>query len=108
MINLWILIILLSISTFVSRILGVEMMAKREVNPTLQLYFSYVPIAIMAALIMKQIIIPTTSGQLIISFPVLFGALATGISIKVSKLFLPSVIIGMIVGLLVRKLFYSS
>ncbi|MBS4201995.1 AzlD domain-containing protein [Bacillus sp. FJAT-49732] len=100
----WILIGLLAVSTFLSRIIGVSVMAGREMNPTLRLYFSYVPIAIMSALIVKQIFI-TTNEQLVISLPVLIACLAAAVSIKLTKVFLPSVVIGVLFGLLARYLF---
>ncbi|WP_141433807.1 AzlD domain-containing protein [Bacillus sp. 03113] len=101
MLNQWILIGLLSVSTYVSRIIGVEIMAGREMNPTLRLYFNYVPIGIISALIIKQILVPS-DGQLVISIPVLIGCLSTAISIKIINMFLPSVIIGAMIGLLTR------
>ncbi|KUO50867.1 MAG: branched-chain amino acid transport [Desulfitibacter sp. BRH_c19] len=103
MLNHWILIGLLSVTTYISRIIGVEVMAGREMSPTLRLYFNYVPIGIIAALIIKQILVPT-DGQLVISIPVLIGCLATAIVIKKVKIFLPSVVIGAIIGLLARYL----
>ncbi|MCJ8010091.1 AzlD domain-containing protein [Lederbergia wuyishanensis] len=100
----WLLIGLLAVSTFLSRIVGVSVMAGNEMNPTLRLYFSYVPIAIMTALIVKQIFM-TTNEEIVISLPVLAACLATAITIKLTKLFLPSVVIGVMIGLVVRFLF---
>lgn len=57
----WILVGLLTVSTFLSRIIGLEIMARREMNPTLRLYFSYIPVAIMAALIIIEP--PTTKVE---------------------------------------------
>lgn len=101
MFNIWMLIGLLSLSTFLSRIIGVEIMARREMNPTLRLYFSYVPVAIISALIINQIL-TTTNGEIAISFPVLIGCLATAMTIKIVKKFIPSVVLGIAVGLLAR------
>lgn len=101
MLNHWVLIGLLSVSTYISRMVGVEIMAGREMSPTLRLYFNYVPAGIISALIIKQILVPA-GGQLTISFPVLIGCFATAITIKKTKMFLPSVIIGAISGLLAR------
>lgn len=39
MLNNWILIGLLSVSTYISRIIGVEIMAGRKMSSTLRLYF---------------------------------------------------------------------
>ncbi|AEG58693.1 AzlD domain-containing protein [Desulforamulus ruminis] len=103
MLNHWLLIGLLSISTYLSRILGVEIMAGREISPSLRLYFNYVPVAIIAALIIKQILVPV-NGQLVISLPVLIGCLSTAMAIKIVKMFLPSIIIGGMAGLFVRYL----
>ena len=103
MLNHWILIGLLAVSTYISRILGIEIMAGREMNATLRLYFNYVPVGIMSALIIKQILIPM-DGQLIISIPVLIGCLSTAIIIKIIQMFLPSVMIGAIIGWLARYL----
>ncbi len=95
------LIALLSISTYLSRVIGVEIMAGREMNATLRLYFNYVPIAIIAALIVNQMLVPTDGGT-VFSLPVLIGCLATAITIKVIHTFLPSLIIGIAAGLLAR------
>lgn len=102
----WLLIGLLSVSTYISRIIGVEIMAGQKMSSTLQLYFQYVPVGIISALIIKQIFIPT-DGQLDISFSVLIGCLSTAISMKIIKMFLPSVVMGVIVGLLVRYFFIN-
>ncbi len=102
--NYWILIGLLAVSTFLSRMIGLELMAGKEMNPTLRLYFSYVPIAIMTALIINQML-TTTNGYPSVSLPVLLGCLAAAVTIKLSKMFLPSVIIGIVSGLLIRYFF---
>jgi len=101
MLNHWLLIGLLSLSTYLSRIIGVEVMAGREISPTLRLYFSYVPVAIIAALVIKQIIIPA-DRQLTFSFPILIGCLSAAVMMKCSKVFLPSVVVGVAAGWLVR------
>ncbi|MBO8177118.1 MAG: AzlD domain-containing protein [Bacillus sp. (in: Bacteria)] len=106
MVNHWILIGLLAVSTYLSRFIGVEIMARRKMSPTLRLYFTYVPVGIISALIIKQIFIPT-DGQLHISFPVLIGCLSTAITIKIIKKFLPSVVIGVIIGMFTRYFFIS-
>jgi branched-subunit amino acid transport protein len=103
MLKNWILIGLLSFFTYLSRIIGIEIMAGREMSPTLRLYFNYVPVGIISALIVKQILVPA-NGHLAISFPVLIGCLSTAITIKIIKMFLPSVVIGAMIGLLVRYL----
>ncbi|WP_273484930.1 AzlD domain-containing protein [Desulforamulus ruminis] len=103
MLNHWLLIGLLSVSTYLSRILGVEIMAGREMSPSLRLYFNYVPVAIITALIIKQILVPV-NGQLVISLPVLIGCLSTAMAIKIVKMFLPSIIIGGMAGLFARYL----
>lgn len=103
MLNNWILIGLLAVSTYLSRIIGMEMMAGREMSSTLRLYFNYVPIGIISALVIKQILVPT-NGQLVISFPILIGCLTTAITIKILNIFLPAVLIGAIIGWLTRYL----
>ncbi|PTM56795.1 AzlD domain-containing protein [Desmospora activa] len=100
----WILIGLLTVITYLSRIIGVEIMAGRKMSPTLRLYFQYVPIAIITALIIKQIFIPT-DGQLTLSLPVLIGCLSTAIIIRITNWFLPSVAIGVMAGLFTRYFF---
>lgn len=102
MLNHWTLIGLLSVSTYISRIIGVEIMAGRKMSPTLRLYFNYISVGIISALIIKQILVPMDGGQLDISFPVLIGCLSTAVTIKIIKIFLPSVAIGVIIGLLAR------
>ncbi len=104
MLNHWILIGLLSIVTYISRIVGLELMAERELSPTMRLYFTYVPVAVISALIIKEILVPV-NGQLIISIPILIGCISTAIVAKKIKMFLPSVVFGAIIGLLVRYLY---
>lgn len=106
MLNNWVLIGLLSISTYISRIIGLEIMAGRELSPTLRLYFNYVPVGIISALIIKQIFVPT-DGQIAISFPILIGCFATAVTIKIKNTFLPSVVIGVAIGLLARYFIIS-
>lgn len=101
MLNHWLLIILLALCTFLSRLIGVEFMAEREMNPTLRLYFNYVPVAIISALIIDQAL-STTNGQTAISIPVVIACLAAAISIKKTDKFLPSLVIGIAIGLLAR------
>jgi branched-subunit amino acid transport protein len=103
MLNNWLLIAILAVTTYLSRLIGLEVMAGRQVSPTLRLYFSYVPAAIIAALIMSQIL-HTENGHTTVSIPVLAGCLAAAITIRFSKRFLLSVIVGMVIGLLVRYL----
>ncbi len=99
--NNWLFIILLFLSTYLSRFIGLETMSRRKMNPTLRLYFSYVPVAIISALLVTQVL-TTSHGQTVISFPVLIGCLATAIIIKFLKMFLPSVMLGVVIGLLAR------
>lgn len=104
MLKNWFLIGALSITTYLSRIAGLDFMAKRKMGPTLRLYFAYVPIAIIAALLVKQIFVPA-NGHITVSSPVLIACLFTAISMKLIKVFLPSIIIGVLFGLLARYLF---
>lgn len=101
--NEWLLIGVLAVMTYLSRFLGVEVMAGRKMSPTLHLYFNYVPVAIITALIVKQIFIPS-AGHLAVSFPVLISCLIAAIAVRLTRLFLPSVVIGIVIGLLVRYL----
>ncbi len=101
MLDHWILIGLLSVTTYISRIIGVEIMAGREMSPALRLYFNCVPAAIISALLIKQILVPA-DGQLVISVPVLIGCISSAIIIKVTKSFLPAVVIGVMAGLFAR------
>lgn len=97
----WVLIIVLCIVTFLSRLMGVEIMAGRVLNPTLRLYFNFVPIAIMVALIVDQIF-TTNHGSSSISLPILGGSIAAALMIKVTRSFLLTVVIGILVGLGIR------
>ncbi|WP_261134010.1 AzlD domain-containing protein [Bacillus sp. Marseille-Q3570] len=103
MFNHWLLISFLSVTTYISRIIGVEFMAGREMSPTLRLYFNYVPVGILTALIIKQIFTPV-DGQLVISLPVLLGCFFSATGMKLFKNFLPAVVLGVIGGLLTRYL----
>ncbi|RYL93087.1 AzlD domain-containing protein [Sporolactobacillus sp. THM7-4] len=99
----WLLIIMLAAVTYFSRILGITVMAGRKLHPVIRLYFNYVPTAIIVALIIKQIFVPS-NGHLVLSLPVLAACLAGGLSILLVKKFLPSVVIGVVIGILVRYL----
>lgn len=99
----WILIIVLCIVTFLSRLIGVEMMAGRAMNPTLRLYFKYVPIAIMAALIVDQMF-SNNNGATTISLPVLGGCIAATSMILWKRSFLLTVMVGVVIGLSIRYL----
>lgn len=101
MINQWLLIGALAVATYASRVFGVTAMAGRELSPAVRLYFNYVPVAIIVALIIKQIFVPS-GGHLILSLPVLAACLASALVIKLVKRFLPSIVIGVVAGVLVR------
>ncbi|MGI6451291.1 MAG: AzlD domain-containing protein [Desulfitobacteriia bacterium] len=101
MLNPWLLIGLLFLVTYGSRIIGIEIMAGRKMSPSLRLYFNYVPIAVITAIIVKQVLIPV-DGELTISLPVLIGGFFTAAANLLTKRFLPSVLIGIIIGLAVR------
>lgn len=103
MLNQWMLIGVLAVSTYLSRIIGVEIMAGRKMRPALRLYLNYVPIAIISALIVKQVFIPS-EGHLDLSFPVLISCISTAIVIKITKKFLLSTVIGILIGILSRYL----
>lgn len=100
--NFWFLVILLAVTTYLTRAIGAEIMVGREMGPTMRMYFNYVPIGIIMAIIIKQIIVPV-EGQLVISMPVLIGCLATAFAIKKTRMFLLSIVIGVAVGLVVRS-----
>ncbi|MEN1968664.1 AzlD domain-containing protein [Lentibacillus sp. N15] len=99
----WILIGLLAISTYLSRVIGVEIMSERSIHPTLRTYFNYVPIAIIAALLVNQILTPA-DGEIVLSIPVLTGCLVTAVAVKILNMFLPAVVIGMAAGMVTRYL----
>ncbi|MBH8608271.1 AzlD domain-containing protein [Thermoactinomyces sp. CICC 10521] len=103
MIRNWLLIGLLAASTYLSRIIGLELMAGRKMSPALRLYFHYVPVGIISALIIKQIFVPT-DGRIVISLPVLVACFITFVAMKMFKMFLPSVVVGVICGLFIRYL----
>jgi len=103
----WILIGLIAITTYLTRIIGVELMAERKINARFSQYFNYVPVAIITALVVKQIVVTGgeiggVNNRLSISYPVLIGCLVTAITIKKTESFLPSVALGAIIGLLAR------
>ncbi|QTM99100.1 AzlD domain-containing protein [Sediminibacillus dalangtanensis] len=97
----WILIGLLAVSTYFSRIIGTAFMAGRELGPALRRYFDFLPIAIITSLILKQMIIPV-NNQLTLSIPVLIGSLVTAVILRISSRFLPSLLTGMLAGILIR------
>lgn len=107
MVDKWLLIGLVAASTYLTRIVGVEYVAERKLGPVLRLYFNYVPVGVISALVAKQILTPAAGisgvvGPLNISIPVLAGCLVTALTIKKTESFLPSVVLGAIAGLLAR------
>ncbi|MCQ2010229.1 AzlD domain-containing protein [Sporolactobacillus sp. STSJ-5] len=104
MLNQWFLIGALALVTYLSRVIGLEFMSRWKMNPTLRLYFNYVPIAIIAALLVKQIVLPFHGG-LTLSIPVLLSCIGTAVMILLTKRFLPSVIVGVVIGVLFRYFF---
>lgn len=104
MYNQWLLISVLAVTTYLSRITDLLFMAGKKLNPVLRQYFNFVPVAIIVALLVKQTLIPS-EGHLILSVPVLIACLTGAIAIKLMKRFLPSVALGMIAGLIWRYFF---
>lgn len=100
MLDIWFLIIFLAIITYTTRIIGIIFMGNRKMNPTIELYFSYVPAGIIASLIVSQLFVK--DSNIPISIPVLAGGFMTIILIKTTKSFLLSIVIGIIVGTLTR------
>ncbi|WP_052364003.1 AzlD domain-containing protein [Geomicrobium sp. JCM 19037] len=54
MIQQWLLIIGLAISTYISRLIGLEAMARIKASPLVELYFRYIPASMITALIVVQ------------------------------------------------------
>ncbi len=107
MVDKWILIGLVAVGTYLTRIAGVEFVAERKLSPTLRLYFNYLPVGVISALVVKQILNPAGGiggvvGPLNISVPVLVGCTVTAVTIKKTESFLPSVVLGALAGLLAR------
>ena len=103
--DVWLFIGLLAVSTYLSRIVGPEIMAGRRMSSALRLYFEQVPVGIMPALIIKRLFTPA-DGHLTV--PVLVGCLATATAIPTTKRFLPSLLIGILAGWTVRHLHFAS
>ncbi|MCI1858932.1 MAG: AzlD domain-containing protein [Sporolactobacillus sp.] len=101
MLEQWLLIGILAAVTYASRIAGVSLMGERRLTPAVRLYFQYVPTAIIVALIVKQIAIPS-GARLTFSLPVFTGCLAAALVIKILHRFLPAVGAGIAAGLLIR------
>lgn len=97
----WILIAIIAVLTYASRVIGIELMAGRKLNATVRMYLNHVPIAIMVVLILKQMVTPS-DGQLVLSVPVLASCLATILVMNRFKSFLPSFAVGIAVGICVR------
>ncbi|WP_054707715.1 AzlD domain-containing protein [Bacillus sp. JCM 19041] len=97
----WMLIAALAIGTYASRVIGVEVMANKEMGTSAKAYFSFVPLGIISALVVKQLIVQGDSG-LTISWPMVFACLVTAVAIKLNKSFLLAVISGMAAGIVVR------
>ncbi|WP_052398585.1 AzlD domain-containing protein [Geomicrobium sp. JCM 19039] len=54
MIQQWLLIIGLAISTYISRLIGLEAMTRIKASPLVELYFRYIPASMITALIVVQ------------------------------------------------------
>lgn len=57
MLDPWLLIGSLAVLTYISRIIGLRLMAGREMNAALRSYFGYVPVGIIAALIDRKSVV---------------------------------------------------
>lgn len=103
MTNIVILILILFALTYSSRLLGLELFSAVTLSPLTKRYFNYVPVAIMVALLMKQLIHydGKTSS---LSLPVLVGGLVCTVVMKFKENFLLAMLLGMAAGLLIRYL----
>lgn len=103
--NNWPLIAGIAVITYLSRIAGIEMMAKRPLPPKIKTFFRYVPIAMMTALIANQVVFSEDRGMNL-SYPMLFGCIACAVVLQTSKRFLLAVVAGVLVGLTARYLLH--
>jgi len=94
----------LTVITYTSRLFGVEFMKERELSPQVQRYFSYMPIAILVTLLVKQIMVFDGSGVSISPVTIISCGIA-GIAIKITKSFLLSLILAIVGGVIVRIIF---
>ncbi|WP_066371947.1 AzlD domain-containing protein [Neobacillus fumarioli] len=98
--NNWLLIIILAILTYISRIAGIEALIGRQVNSRVQMYLNYVPAGAISALVASQLFY-IKNGKISLSFPVIVAGIIVAICMKIFKSFLLSVIIGVIAGSLI-------
>ncbi|MFB4212354.1 AzlD domain-containing protein [Shouchella sp. JSM 1781072] len=101
----WLLIGLLAIIVFSIRFIGLNLLGNIKLNRTAELYFQYVPVAILTTLLMKQVLTIEKTSSTLISYPTLLVCLCTGLIFYFSKRFFLSVVIGVLAGVLTRTFF---
>ncbi|EZH66927.1 hypothetical protein DH09_03015 [Bacillaceae bacterium JMAK1] len=95
------LIVVLAVITYMSRLIGLEIMTKINVTPAIKTYLQYVPISIITALVVIQIMTP--EGNLTyFSIPITIAAVSSGVTMFLSKSLALSLIVGMICGIVTR------
>lgn len=99
--NNWILIIVLALMTYSSRVMGLELMSGRNIRPSFRLYLNYVPIAIISALVIKEIF-TVENGRLTFSPVVFFACLLAALIMKKSSNLLLSILSGILFGVGLR------
>lgn len=104
MIQQWLLIIGLAISTYISRLIGLEAMTRIKASPLVELYFRYIPASMITALIVVQMMSPE-NGHTYISIPVLIASIVGMLTMLRSKSLLLSLITGILSGMGVRYFF---
>ena len=97
------LIITLAIITYLSRLIGLEVMTKIHVTPAIKTYLQFVPISIITALVVIQIMTPE-GGLTYVSIPITIAAISSGVTMFFSKSLPFALIIGMVCGIVTRLL----
>lgn len=101
--NVMLLILMLFILTYGSRLIGLVIFTSVTLSPNTKRYFSYIPVSIMVALLMQQLVV-YDGKAFSFSLPVLVGGFICASFMKLKENFMLAMVLGMASGLLVRYL----
>jgi branched-subunit amino acid transport protein len=103
--EIFLIILLMAIVTFVPRVLPVLLLAKRSLPKPVILWLSYVPVAVLAALLAPALFVPAGQFDLALTVnPAFWVAIPTiGVAIFTRNLF-ATVLTGMALSALLRLL----
>ena len=77
--KLWIIIAIVGVLNYLSRLSFIAIFARRRVPPLLGRAFRYVPAAMLTALVLPMVVTPATGDPALASMPKIVAALVAGV-----------------------------